>query len=325
MILPYYSDLHLHLDGSVELFTLQKICEYTGQKLPENLSEEDLYVADDCKDLNQYLDKFDFVNQYLQTEAGLAVATQHLLMRLGAIGVKYAEIRFAPQKHTEQNLTQEGAVAAVLEACRSLKELSEEETGLLPDVGFILCMMRSDYSIPGNKDKNLETLSVAQYYMAQENPLVVGVDLAGAEALFPTEQFEQEFQIARDFGIPFTIHAGEAAGPDSIECALDFGAKRIGHGIAAIQSERLMERLAREKIVLEMCPSSNLQTKAIPDMQHFPIREFMKRGIICTINSDNMTVSHTDVKNELYRCIKLGLKEDEINTLIKNGINYPLS
>ena len=70
MILPYYSDLHLHLDGSVELFTLQKICEYTGQKLPENLSEEDLYVADDCKDLNQYLDKFDFVNDKIKSMGG---------------------------------------------------------------------------------------------------------------------------------------------------------------------------------------------------------------------------------------------------------------
>ena len=127
---------------------------------------------------------------------------------------------------------------------------------------------------------------------------VVGVDLAGAEALYPTENYREVFALASRLGLNVTIHAGEAAGADSVRAALDFGARRIGHGVAAAGSEELLKRIVAENVLIEVCPTSNVQTGAVPSLSEHPIARFLERGVPVAVCSDNMTVSDTDARLE---------------------------
>lgn len=121
--------------------------------------------------------------------------------------------------------------------------------------------------------------------------------------------------------MPFTLHAGEAAGAESVEQALNFGASRIGHGVRSIQSEGVMRKLIGSRTPLEMCPCSNLQTKTVQHLQDYPLRTFLERGVVATLNSDNMTVSQTDVKNE-FRVLEADyqLSKEEAQQLLFNAI-----
>lgn len=298
-------DLHLHLDGSMTAKYLLGQAKKQGIALPTDKEEElwqYLKAPLDCENLNDYLTKFDLPLQLMQTEAALTEAVSDLCMRLKEQGLSYAEIRFAPQLHLQKGLTQEQVVKAVIR-------------GLIKDEEFsaylILCCMR----MADNEAENLETIRLGSEYLGKG---VVAVDLAGAEALFPTEQFEAVFKEAREKNLPFTIHAGEAAGAESIWKAIEFGAKRIGHGVHCLEDERLVAYLREHQIPLELCPSSNLQTKAVQGQ--YPVKEFLEQGLCVTINTDNMTVSDTTLKNE-FEFIKkhCGLSEEQIEILKENA------
>ena len=139
------------------------------------------------------------------------------------------------------------------------------------------------------------------------------MDLAGAEALFPTENFKELFDLAKGWNIPYTIHAGEAAGPESVYKALEFGTKRIGHGIRSLEDEVLVKRLTEEGITLELCPTSNLNTSIFSSYEEYPLRKLMEAGVKVTINTDNMTVSNTTVAAELQHMMEaVQLTEEEI-------------
>ena len=166
----------------------------------------------------------------LQTERGLCQAARELGENLKVRGLRYAEVRFAPQLHCQKGMSQEQAVTAVLSGLSKAQEDSDIR------LRTILCCMREQ----DNKKANLQTVRLASRYLGKG---VVAVDLAGAEALFPTADYEEEFALARKLGVPFTIHAGEAAGPASIRKAVEFGAARIGHGVRAIEDEELMEQI----------------------------------------------------------------------------------
>lgn len=124
------------------------------------------------------------------------------------------------------------------------------------------------------------------------------VDIAGAEGLFPTENFAPVFAKVREYGIPMTIHAGEAAGPDSMKTALSFGTKRIGHGVAAINDPELIRRLIDENVTLEVCVTSNYHTKVVPAIEMHPIHKLLDEGVHVTVNSDNRTCSRTTLQKE---------------------------
>ncbi len=298
-------DLHLHLDGSISVPMARRLAALDGCVLSEDDAAlgKRLGVTADCRDLNEYLAKFDFTAELLETREQLSECMYLLQEELAQLGYLYAEIRFAPQRHGARGLTQREAVEAVLEGLgRSCFE-----------AGVILCCMRGDDTL----EANLETVRLAAEYLGQG---VVALDLAGAEALFPTADYADVFALARELGVPFTIHAGEADGPESVYAALGFGAQRIGHGIRAIEDDALVERLAREGIALEMCPTSELQTSAIDDYAKFPLMSLLERGVCVTVNSDNMGVSVTDVRRELLLLAGIfGLTNDDIHLLLVNA------
>ncbi len=300
-------DLHLHLDGSLRPQTVWELAEDRKIALPaENLGElkKLLTAPENCKSLNEYLERFDLPLLVLQDEAALERAAYELVEDLALQGLEYAEIRFAPQLSAKEGLSQDKVTASVIEGMnRALHKYSTIRTAL------ILCCMRDDK----NKRENMETIETAGRYLGKG---VAAVDLAGAEGLFKTSCFQELFERAKELNIPFTIHAGEADGPESVWKALEYGAKRIGHGVRAIEDEALMEKLAEEKITLEMCVTSNIQTKTVKDRKSHPIRKFFDRGIHVTVNTDNMTVSDTTLEKE-YRLLKeeYGFTEEELEKM----------
>ncbi len=304
-------DLHLHLDGSVFPDTLIKIAKKENIILPTYNEQELLKFLQcpiDCANLNDYLTRFELPGLAMQTKYGLSEVMYDLLKRLNKQNIFYTEVRFAPQLHLKKGLTQFEVVEAVLAGMnRAMKKYPIRAQ-------VILCCMRGK----DNHNLNFETINVAKKFLGQG---VCALDLAGAEGLFKTSMFEKEFEFARKLNIPFTIHAGESDSIDSIRFAVKFGAKRIGHGIRAIDDERFMEYLANKKIGIEMCPTSNLQTKAVENLQEYPLKTFLKKGILVTVNTDNMVVSQTTLKKEFQLLEKeLHLTDGEKRKLLRNAI-----
>lgn len=305
-------DLHLHLDGSLSPEDVLQLANTAGISLPANSAEALrplLQVEPDCRNLGEYLEKFDLPLQVLQTEKTIALSVYLLLKRLSSQGLCYAEIRFAPQLHLNSGLTQRQVIAAAVAGLnRGVAEFS------MPAQLILCCMRGAD-----NKPANLETVRVAKAFLGKG---VCAVDLAGNEAAYPTADFGDVFNLANQLDIPYIIHAGEAAGPESISQALSLGAKRIGHGIHAIEDAAVLARLQAEKIPLETCFTSNLQTKAVANENAYPLYEFLKQGIAVTVNTDNMTVSGTDLRTE-YRLLQaqFGLSTDTLQAIACNGVD----
>ncbi len=234
-------------------------------------------------------------------------ASYELGRRLAAQGLLYAEIRFAPQLHTRKGLTQRQAVQAV---CSGLKKAGEAGDGSF-FAQTILCCMRG-----AEDEENRETVRAAGQLWGMG---VCALDLAGAEGLYPTENYRELFRYAASLDIPFTIHAGEAAGPQSIRAALSFGAKRVGHGVRCVEDPLLPRILAEQGVPLELCPTSNLQTKAVKSLEAFPLRSLLKQGVCVTLNTDNMTVSGVTLDGEYRLMERLGLTREEKAVLLRNG------
>lgn len=291
--------LHIHLDGSLRPETVYEWLKEQGSVISLEEVKEQLMVDRECRDLNQYLTKFSLPVSVLQSESHIEQATYELFEDLASQHVIYAEVRFAPSLHTEKGLNYEQIVEAAISGMNKAKEKFGIQGNL------ILCCMRGN----DNKKSSLQTVKVAKQYLGKG---IAALDLAGAEAVFPTKDFQDIFEIARKLDIPFTIHAGEAGGPESIRKALEMGATRIGHGVRCIEDTALMAELAYKEIPLEICPISNLQTRAAEEPH--PIDEIYTKGLKATISTDNNTVSNTDIFVEYQYVIEhtsLTLKDIE--------------
>lgn len=294
-------DLHLHLDGSLSLSSVRELAAMQGIEIEKDDAQllRKLQVSPTCRDLNEYLEKFDFPCSLLQTEAAITRSVANLCTELAEQGLLYAEIRFAPQLHLRKGLDQRRVVEAAIAG------LDQEKI----KANLILCCMRG----ADNHAANLQTVRVAAEYVGRG---VCAVDLAGAEALFPTENFEDLFALARTLGVPYTIHAGEACGPESVYASLRFGTKRLGHGVRCVEDAALTARLAAEGVTLELCPTSNLNTSIFERIEDYPLRQLMAAGVRVTVNTDNMMVSGVSLASELE---KLDLTREEMRILAKNA------
>ena len=293
-------ELHVHLDGSLSLELASRL---SGLKVSD--VKKRMIASKKCQNLTSYLEKFSFPVSLMQTRKNLMIATSDLIDQLAKDNVIYAEIRFAPSLHTQKGLTQEEAVQAVLAGIRKNKKV---KTNLL------LCMMRG----ASIKD-NWETIFICEKYL---NKGVVGIDLAGDESKYKLDKYKKEFKYIKRRGIPFTIHAGETDQED-LYLAIKYGAKRIGHGIKCVKDKNLVNLIKEKNILLEICPTSNIQTNAINSMNVHPIYSLYKKGINLLINTDNRTVSNVNLNQEYSKIKKnfLFTKEDfyKIN---ENALNY---
>lgn len=272
-------ELHLHLDGSVEIDTIKKITNENIDALKEKM-----IAKDKCENLSEYLTKFDTPIECMQTKENLKLISKELVNYLEEENVIYAEIRFAPMFHTRGGLSYEEIIDSVLDGLNSNKNVK---------TNLILCMMRG---FP--KENNLKTIEVAEKYL---NKGVCAVDLAGAEDKYPLKDYMDLFDIIKEKNIPFTVHAGENGSFKEIKLAIDIGTKRIGHGIHAYESNDTINLLKEKNILLEICPTSNVQTNSVDMYENHPIYNFYKENLNICINTDNKTVSNISLTEEYIK------------------------
>jgi adenosine deaminase len=243
-----------------------------------------MQVSAECRDLGAYLACFDIPIPFLCTTQNFKDAVKGVLRDAADEQVVYMEIRFSPLQSDGHGMTHRQMIEAAIEGLHE----GEKEYGVSGNL--ILCGMRHM-----EVSKNTAMLqSAAEYY----NNGVCAVDMAGNEAAYPIIEQREFFEEARRLGIPFTIHAGECGSPQSIRDAVSLGASRIGHGIAAAKDPQLMQELFERAIPLEICPTSNLQTRAVQSEADYPFRLFSEKNLLLTVNTDNRAVSGTNLTRE---------------------------
>lgn len=302
-------DLHLHLDGSLDIEDFRYLAARNGIDLGSEFPKN-IYVPEDCTSLEEYLERFDLPLSLLQDEFSIAYAVESLINRLYDKGYIYAEIRFAPQLHTRRGMSQEDAVIA---ATSGLKHALQDKEGFKANL-ILCCMRQSDY------ETNIPAIILAEKY---RNSGVVCVDLAGPEAFMTADHYQDLFNEAKKRNLEIIIHAGEACGSSEVEMAVKLlGAKRIGHGVHLDLTRENILLMTQKRIAFEFCPTSNLHTTSLASYEDVPLKKFYTSGIIVTINSDNMTVSNTDVFKEykhMFQTFKL--QKFEVRQLLLNSIN----
>ena len=271
------AELHCHLDGSISLEMLNRLA---GREM----DPASVQAPVPRSSLSQYLQCFSVVLPLLQTKEALSLAAWDVVRQAAEENVLYLEVRFAPAFHCRQGLTEMDACRAVIQGLQK----GEADFGVMSRA--IVCMMRGL-----SREENERTLHCAKELREQG---VAGLDLAGDEAAYPTELYRSLFQKARDLGVSFTIHAGECGSAQNVRDAIEMGAGRIGHGVAAAGQEELLNLCREKNICFEMCPVSNLQTKAVMDLQEYPFLPMQKAGLAVTIHTDNRTVSGTTLTKE---------------------------
>lgn len=334
------ADLHLHLDGSLRIKTLIELAKKDNINLPAN-SEEELrkkVFKNNYKDLTEYLKGFVYTVAVMQKEENIERIAYELALDNINEGVRYIEVRFAPQQHASKTMTPEDSVRAVF---RGLKKAQQEHnqsqavkegSDIEFNFGLILCAMRcfnKNTSLYYNHlidtlhfAKEEEITSIASLELAriavalkEEKLPIVGFDLAGKEEGHPAEDHWQAYQYVHEAFIRKTLHAGEAFGPESIFQAItDCHANRIGHGTFLFDTDLIKNRkirnkklyieelanyLASERIGIEVCLTSNLQTlPSIKNVKEHPINKMLNMGLSLSICTDNRLISNTTLTDE---------------------------
>ncbi len=290
------TDLHVHLDGSLRLKTILDLAKEQGVQLPNNASTEAelasaIRMGAICEDLKDYLKAFDVTLSVLQTEEALYRAAFELGEDAARENVKYMEVRYSPLLHTQKGLSFPVIVEAVAEGLRAAKR----EYGLMS--GQIICGIR--HITPES------SLRLAELCVAFKHRGVVGFDLAGAEADNPPKDHQAAFDLIRNNNVNLTIHAGEAYGPESVHQAIHVcGSHRIGHGTRLREDGDLLNFVNDHRIPLEICLTSNVQTRACDSFDTHPLPFYMSYGIRCSINTDNRLVTDTTVTEEYWRAVE---------------------
>lgn len=300
-------ELHCHLDGSMELSDVKEMLKEQNIAYPDQELEEKLKVSPNCTSLTEYLEKFDLPLSCLQTASGLKRAAYSLVKSVSEENVRYIEVRFAPMLSVNDRLDCRTVIESVVEG------LQEGGAKYHVYASAIVCAMRHH-----SLEQNMEMLKVAREFLGNG---VCALDLAGDESAFPTKLFRELFLQAKKWEMPFTIHSGECGSLENVKEAIELGAKRLGHGIALQKSREVQELCRKKGIGIEMCPTSNLQTKAVDSYDHYPFGEFMENGLLVSINTDNRTVSDTNMTKEIDLVTEILQKDKEIiKKCMKNAI-----
>lgn len=281
-------DLHRHLDGNIRLTSIIDLAIEHSISLPsydiDTLSSI-VYIQDKTSDLLAFLQKLDIGVSILANAAACKRIAYENVFDAKAEGLDYVELRFSPMYMAQAfKLPLETVVEAVVEGVNEANKTLNYNANL---IGILSRTYGSDACM-----KELKAL------LSQSEQLVA-IDLAGDEKGFPCRLFTQHFGLARDAGLGVTIHAGEAAGPQSIWDAIRLlGASRIGHGVAAYQDTTLMDYLCEYKVGIESCILSNYQTGTWQDIPKHPLRTFLDLGIEVFLNTDDPGVSNNTLSSE---------------------------
>ncbi len=292
-------DLHLHIDGSVRPETVYELsrkyhiepeCNMTLEEIRKSMVVADGEYDPDFLTFNAPI-------RAMQTPEGMSRTTKELIERLESEGLIYAELRFAPQYHLNNGMTQEDAVIAAIEGlneglknCKTLK------------AGLILCTMNHCDPLE-NHSENIETVHLAKKYLGKG---VCAIDLAGYEERM--SEYADIFELAHELGIPTTTHSEFTVGE-----ALKYGTSRIGHGYQAALIPELTDAVIEKGVTLEMCPDSSLSYEyGLSGDETHPLYVLFKKGARVTVNTDNLTVLDTSLEFEYELCRKMGFTDEDI-------------
>lgn len=284
------AELHVHLDGSLRPETMLELAAEYGKPMPESDPErlrEYMHVKD-ARNLVEYLARFDVTLSVMQTADSLERIAYELAADLAAENVRYAEVRYSPILNTREGLPLTEAVDAPLRGLRR----AEEEFGIR--TALIICGIRN---MDPSTSRDLADLTVA--YKGRG---VVAFDLAGAEYNYPAKKHKDAFFTVINKNMAATIHAGEAYGAESIHQALHYcKANRIGHGTRLYEDADLMQYIKDFRIPIEICLTSNIQTRAAPSFEEHPLRRYYDADLVLSLNTDNRLMSATTVTEEFWR------------------------
>jgi adenosine deaminase len=300
-------ELHQHVDGSIPVPILWRLMEENRLNPVETVQEMERLVTlqpEEEGTLLRYLDKFHYPLWITQFYENIVEVVESIVEEARGHGVRLLELRYAPVIHTFGGLTIRQAIRSVLTGLNR----GAAEDGM--SVGLIIIAMRHHGP---HIAKILARSAISEAQHLHKSAGVVGFDIAGAEIGNPPRLFAEAYEIARTGGLGLTAHVGEDEGPDKVWHALeDLGVSRIGHGCSAVGDKELMRRLAKDRIVMECCLTSNYQTGAVSRDRRHPIHDFLEAGIPVAICTDNTTVSDTDqVRENLLLVDELGLEELE--------------
>ena len=266
------AELHVHLEGSIEAETLLAI--------DPSLSRDDIAAHYSCRTFDEFIQGYIWVNRKIEKPEHYALATRHLLERLAAQDVTYAEITLS----AGMILWKQQDLPAIYHAIWRESQQSSVKTF------WILDAVRNLGPEPA--------LPVAKFSVERCGDGVIAFGLGGDEARGPAELFRDVFASARDGGLHLVCHAGETTGPESVWAALAIGAERIGHGIAAARDPALLTKLRELNVPLEVCISSNVCTGAVPSLADHPVRQLYDAGVPIVLNTDDPAFFHTTLTRE---------------------------
>ena len=300
-------ELHCHMDGSMNLGVTRELLHNMGERYSNEELKNLLEAPEDCQSLAEYLTRFDLPIRCIQTKEGLYKSAKAVALDAASENVKYIEVRFAPTFSMNEGLS----IKEIVESVQ--KGLLEAEAQADVKTGIIVCGMRH---LP--MEINLAMLKEAREFYGAG---VVACDIAGDEKAFPNSDYKEFFDLAKKLDMPYTIHSGECGNAENIRTSMQFGAKRVGHGIAMGRNLDLIRECARYGLGVEMCPTSNLQTKAIASIDEYPIRSFIAAGVPVSINTDNRTVSGTNSTKEFTRLVeRFALTEEELAKIYQDSV-----
>jgi adenosine deaminase len=303
------AELHCHLDGSVRPETLLELArEYDAEMPRADADSLRAYMrASNVSSLEEYLDRFAVTLSVLQTADALERVAYELVEDAAADGVRYIEVRYAPALNVRAGLSLDEAVEAPL---RGLAR-AERDHGTIGRV--ILCALRHLH-----RDESLEVARLASEYRARG---VVGFDLAGPEAAFPASHHARAFAYAHAHGLACTCHAGEGAGAESVYEAVHIcGADRLGHAARLIEDASLIDYVGEHRVPLEICLTSNVQTRAAASYERHPVRQYFDRGLNVVLNTDNRLMSDTTLTDEYALAAeRLRFTAKDLSTIALNG------
>ena len=304
------TDLHCHLDGCLRPRTVLELADMQGVRLPSrNLPQltRILEAGKRTRNLADYLKIFDYTLSVMQEREALYRVAWELVEDAAQEHVRHLEVRYSPILHRMKRLPYDQIVETVI------KGLSDSGKRHNVSTGVIICGIRS---MDPRKSAALAELAVEYKHRG-----VLGFDLAGQEKDYPAKAHRAAFQIVIRNNVNSTVHGGEAFGPESIAQALHYcGAHRIGHGTRLIESPDLMGFVNDHRIPLEVCLTSNIQTRAVRTIKDHPFREYFRLGLRVTLNTDNRLMSATTVSKELALASRaFRLNPYEMKRIIING------
>jgi len=298
-------ELHVHLEGTVRPATLLDVARRNGHSLPVE-TEDELEALYEFRDFAHFIEVFTLVSAALSRADDFRQVVVDYAAEAVSHGAVYVEAIFS--FGLWRGVDSDELFTGYCDGADEARERHGLEIRLTPDIARVYTLEEAELA--------------ARYAVKYHDRGVVGIGLGGPEAGNPPEPYAPAFAIAREGGLASVPHAGEVVGPESIRGALDaLHADRLRHGIRAVDDPALVEELAGRRIVLDVCPISNVRTRAVPSLEEHPLPQLAAGGVRCSISTDDPAMFGTDLSKDCAAAASLGLSPEE---MFANGLHGAL-